>query len=89
MKVLLVSAILGLGLGAVASQASATACAAGVYRAGCVGPNGAVVAHKDPPRPAVACGSGPYRAGCVGPNGAVVTHHAPQCAWVNGARVCR
>lgn len=60
-------------------QANAVVCANGVYRAGCVGPNGAVVVHKSPyyrHRPyyghAVGCASGPYRAGCVGPRGAVV-----------------
>jgi hypothetical protein len=52
----------------------AVACAAGVYRAGCVGPNGAVAVRKPPvyhPAP-VTCARGVYRAGCVGPNGAAV-----------------
>jgi len=52
-------------------EASAAACAAGVYRAGCAGPNGAV-AVKKPPQPQVVCAKGVYRAGCAGPNGAVV-----------------
>jgi hypothetical protein len=92
MKGMLMGAALGLalGFGSMAPEASAAACAAGVYRAGCVGPNGAVVAHRPVERrPAVACGAGPYREGCVGPHGAVVTPREPHCAWVNGARVCR
>lgn len=62
-------------------KANAAVCADGVYRAGCAGPNGAMVVHKDPyykppayyHAPAVTCASGVYRAGCAGPNGAVVT----------------
>ncbi len=53
----------------------AAACAAGVYRAGCVGPNGAVAVRKPAPvyHPApVTCAKGVYRAGCVGPNGAAI-----------------
>lgn len=52
----------------------AVACAAGVYRAGCVGPNGAAVARKPVPVPParVTCANGVYRAGCAGPNGAAV-----------------
>ncbi|MET0208777.1 MAG: hypothetical protein ABWZ85_10540 [Luteibacter sp.] len=55
----------------VATDATAVACAAGVYRAGCVGPNGAVAVRK-PVQPQVVCAKGVYRAGCAGPNGAVV-----------------
>jgi hypothetical protein len=68
-----------------ATQSEAVTCARGVYRAGCVGPNGAAVARRPatvpayraaPPanRPgwAVHCAAGVYRAGCVGPNGAAV-----------------
>jgi hypothetical protein len=51
------------------SSASAVACAKGVYRAGCAGPNGAV-AVKKPPQ--TACVNGVYRAGCTGPNGTAV-----------------
>jgi len=42
-----VSALLAFGLlaGTVA-EANAVVCARGVYRAGCAGPNGAVVAHR-------------------------------------------
>ena len=44
---LIASALLVLGLLAVqASEANAAACAAGPYRAGCVGPRGAVVTHR-------------------------------------------
>lgn len=69
-------------------EANAVVCARGVYRAGCAGPHGAVVA----PRPHTAvCASGVYRAGCAGPNGGVVVtkpypHH---CYWHAGVRVCR
>jgi len=55
------------------NEASAVVCARGVYRAGCAGPNGAVVVRK----PVVV-------APVVRP---VVV--APACAWVNGVRVCR
>jgi hypothetical protein len=54
----------------------AVACAAGVYHAGCVGPNGAATVRK--PAPAyhspgnVHCANGVNRAGCAGPNGATV-----------------
>jgi hypothetical protein len=57
------------------SDASAAACANGVYRAGCVGPNGAAVVNKAPyhrPPAKVSCVNGVYRAGCAGPNGAAV-----------------
>src|SRR3978361_208034 len=77
MKRILVLAGLGFGwstVGAVALVAPATAavCASGVYRAGCAGPNGAVVVRKPPPprQQTVKCANGVYRAGCVGPNGA-------------------
>src|SRR5580658_219229 len=41
------SALLVLGLLAVqVSEANAVVCARGVYRAGCAGPHGAVVAHR-------------------------------------------
>jgi hypothetical protein len=61
-------------LALVSLDASAVACAAGVYRAGCVGPNGAVAVRKPVPvyHPPVHCAAGVYRAGCVGPNGAAV-----------------
>ena len=88
--------LLGLCLAGPASQAAAAACAAGVYRAGCVGPNGAVVTTRPAGRPAyrapVTCAEGPYRAGCAGPNGAVVTRRpavvTPHCYWRAGVKVC-
>lgn len=52
-------------------HASASACVKGVYRAGCSGPNGAIVVKKPPP-PRVTCVNGVYRAGCAGPSGAAV-----------------
>jgi len=70
----LLAAVAAVGISALTPlEASAAACAAGVYRAGCVGPNGAVAVKKPPPPPArVVCGKGVYRAGCAGPNGAAV-----------------
>jgi hypothetical protein len=53
--------------------AYAVACGNGVYRAGCVGPNGAAVVNQFPPPPkTVTCANGVYHAGCVGPDGAAV-----------------
>ena len=62
--------------------AHAVTCANGVYRAGCAGPNGAVVGRKQPypysahpyyrPPGQVSCANGVYRAGCVTPHGAAV-----------------
>jgi hypothetical protein len=70
-----IAAILVLLAGA-ASTAGAATCAAGRYRAGCVGPNGAVAAGPNGVHTASTakptCAAGVYRAGCVGPNGAVV-----------------
>lgn len=80
---------LAISAGAMSGRAaSAVTCAQGPYRAGCAGPNGAVVAHKQPYHPvykppsgsvyhgkSVSCASGPYRAGCVGPHGGVVHTH--------------
>jgi hypothetical protein len=69
-------AMIVAGTLALAPQGHAAACANGVYRAGCVGPNGAAVVRKPAPvhraSPPVACANGLYRAGCVGPNGAAV-----------------
>ncbi|MBR0716370.1 hypothetical protein [Bradyrhizobium liaoningense] len=50
---LIVSAILAFGATMVATDANAVVCARGVYRAGCAGPNAAVVVRK--PVPAVRC----------------------------------
>lgn len=72
MKHYLFAATAALGfIAVVPSSAWAAACANGVYRAGCAGPNGAVVVKKAPP-PQVTCAKGVYREGCAGPNGAVV-----------------
>ena len=68
--------MVAVGTLALPQQSHAAACSNGVYRAGCVGPNGAAVVRKPAPvhraRPPVACANGVYRAGCVGPNGAAV-----------------
>jgi len=71
----LLAVMIAAGTLALATQSHAAACANGVYRAGCVGPNGAAVVRKPPAtraKPPVSCANGVYRAGCVGPNGAAV-----------------
>jgi len=67
--------VLGL-LGLQVSEANAAACAAGPYRAGCVGPRGAVGVHR---------GYG------YGYRGAAVARPAygARCFWRAGVRVCR
>jgi len=45
-KYLLLGALLSACLSLFATQASAVVCAKGVYRAGCVGPNGAIVGRR-------------------------------------------
>ncbi len=67
------SAAFGL-LALVSTHASAVVCAAGVIRAGCAGPRGAVAVTNPVPvyHPPVKCAAGVYHAGCVGPNGAVI-----------------
>lgn len=74
MKHVALAVMVALGTFALAQQSHAAACANGVYRAGCVGPNGAAVVRRKPPRAksSVSCANGVYRAGCVGPNGAAV-----------------
>jgi len=76
MKHVALAVMVALGTLALAHQSHAAACANGVYRAGCVGPNGAAVVRKPAPayhaKPAVTCAKGVYRAGCAGPNGAAV-----------------
>lgn len=76
MKNIVLAVMFAVGTLAVAQQSHAAACANGVYRAGCVGPNGAAVVRKPAPvyraKPTVSCANGVYRAGCVGPNGAAV-----------------
>jgi hypothetical protein len=75
--------------------AHAIECAAGVVRAGCAGPDGAVVAG---PRGAAAGGATGMRmrsAPQAGTTATGVRGHtaikavAPGCAFVNGQRVCR
>jgi hypothetical protein len=59
-------------------EAKAVICARGVYRAGCAGPDGAVMVRRPPyysyhrQSGSISCASGVYRAGCIGPHGAVV-----------------
>jgi hypothetical protein len=76
MKMFLVTTtLLGAAVALSATDASAAVCARGVYRAGCAGPRGAVVARRPviaprvvAPRvvtPRVVCARGVYRAGCV------------------------
>src|SRR5271169_891650 len=74
----MLAVVVVLGTLMLAQPSHAAACVDGVYRAGCVGPNGAVGVRKAYPhhygygyhqRP-VSCAHGPYRAGCVGPHGA-------------------
>ena len=77
MKVTVLATAFLLTMLALAPAAGAAACGAGPYRAGCVGPNEAVVAKRpypaySPPPAGVACARGDCRAGCVGPNGAAV-----------------
>jgi hypothetical protein len=74
MKRAALAVLLALGGLALTQPAHAVVCAAGVYRAGCVGPHGAAVVRRPyyHQSHAVTCAAGVYRAGCVGPNGAVV-----------------
>jgi hypothetical protein len=46
MKHVVLAFTVALGALAIAQQSHAAACANGVYRAGCVGPNGAAVVRK-------------------------------------------
>ncbi len=57
------------------SDVHAVVCARGVYRAGCAGPNGTVVARRPPV--------------VVAPRRPVVVAPARHCHWRNGVRVCR
>ena len=84
-----------LPLAGVIPTAHAVECAAGVVRAGCAGPNGAVVAG---PRGAAAAGTNRMRIKSASPAGTTATGArgntatkavAPGCAFVNGQRVCR
>jgi hypothetical protein len=76
---LALAVMVALGTLMLAQPSHAAACVNGVYRAGCVGPHGAVGVRKPYPRHygyryhgPVSCGHGPYRAGCVGPHGGAV-----------------
>ena len=71
MKQVAFGAMVLFGVFALAPESHAAACANGMYRAGCAGPNGAAVVKKKPAG-SVSCAKGAYRAGCVGPNGAAV-----------------
>jgi hypothetical protein len=78
-RIPVLAVILTLGTLMLAQPSHAATCVNGVYRAGCVGPNGAVGVRKPYPHHygyrhhgAVSCAHGPYRAGCVGPHGGAV-----------------
>lgn len=82
-------------LAGVIPSAHAVECVSGVVRAGCAGPNGAVVAG---PRGAAVAGANAVHmrsvprvgATATGARGNTVTKAvAPGCAFVNGQRVCR
>ena len=45
-RFILTAALLGEFVALTATEAGAVVCARGVYRAGCAGPNGAVVGHR-------------------------------------------
>ncbi len=45
-KIAILGLVLAGSLSLFATEASAVVCAKGVYRAGCVGPNGAIVGHR-------------------------------------------
>jgi hypothetical protein len=77
-KLILVGAIGFAGVVSTMTPSEAVVCAKGVARAGCAGPNGAVVARRPVARPVV-----------VAPARPVVVAPKPRCAWVNGVRVCR
>jgi hypothetical protein len=75
MKYVVAAAVL-MTLGMFSTPAFAIRCANGVYRAGCVGPNGAGYVNKyNSPKyhtQRVKCADGVYRTACAGPNGAAV-----------------
>jgi hypothetical protein len=83
-----ISIVLPLLAGAIPT-AQAVECAKGVVRAGCAGPNGAVVAG---PRGAAAATRSAVRPGttATGARGNTATKAVQSgCAFVNGQRVCR
>ena len=80
------TALLAVAATVLVAPAHAVTCANGVYRAGCAGPNGAIVGRKPyaaqpyyyhRPPGTVTCANGVYRAGCAGPNGAAVVRKPP------------
>ncbi|HCZ14690.1 MAG TPA: hypothetical protein PL117_13855 [Accumulibacter sp.] len=92
MKSLMMSLSAALVMMTAVADASAVTCAEGVRRAGCVGPNGAVVARKPvAAAPATAVVVAPAAKAVVidpAPKAVVVTP-AHGCRYVNGAKVCR
>lgn len=90
MKPALISiAVAATALILTAAPALAIQCAKGVYRAGCAGPNGVVVAG---PRGAAAVRTNQVRPGTsvTGARGNTATKAiALGCAFVNGQRICR
>jgi hypothetical protein len=90
MKPTLIAILIAIPLVAGAiPTAQAVECARGVVRAGCAGPNGAVVAG---PRGAAAATRSAVRPGttATGARGNTATKAMqPGCAFVNGQRICR
>ena len=83
MKTIVMSLSAALLMIAAVTNADAVTCANGVYRAGCVGPNGAVVARKP-----VAVAPAPKAVVVAPAPRAVVVAPAAGCRYVNGVRVC-
>jgi hypothetical protein len=70
-KLILLAFALGAWITTYATESSAVMCAKGVYRAGCVGPHGAVVGHRAMyPR----YGATAMRGATVSPRRGVVVH---------------
>jgi hypothetical protein len=84
MKTIVMSLSAALVMMAAVTNADAVTCANGVYRAGCAGPNGAVVARKP-----VAVAPAPKAVVVAPAPRAVVVAPAAGCRYVNGVRVCR
>ena len=84
MKPIVMSLSAALLMIAAVTNADAVTCANGVYRAGCAGPNGAVVARKP-----VAVAPAPKAVVVAPAPRAVVVAPAAGCRYVNGVRVCR
>ena len=84
MKPIVMSLSAALLMIAAVTNADAVTCANGVYRAGCAGPNGAVVARKP-----VAVAPAPKAVVVAPAPRVVVVAPAAGCRYVNGVRVCR